>query len=192
MRRQFVSLGVLAVLIGAIALSARGAEPAAAPSGLRAEFIAEVDSVGKKLTDLANAMPQEKYSWRPAPGIRSVSEVYVHVAGGNFLLPSFMGVKVPEGISRDMEKSVTEKAKVIDTMKKSFEHVKSAATSMADADLDKKVKIFGGREISERALLVLILNHMHEHLGQSIAYARSNGVAPPWSEGPEPAPAKKS
>jgi uncharacterized damage-inducible protein DinB len=91
-----------------------------------------------------------------------------------------------------MEKTVTEKAKVIDTMKKSFEHAKSAATSMADADLDKKVKIFGGREISERALLVLILNHMHEHLGQSIAYARSNGVAPPWSEGGEPAPAKKS
>jgi uncharacterized damage-inducible protein DinB len=192
MRRQLVSLGVLAVLLGGVALSARGAEPSAAPAGFRAEFIAEVDSVGKKLTDLANAVPEAKYSWRPAPGIRSVSEVYVHVASGNFFLPSFAGVKIPEGITREMEKTVTEKAKVIDTMKKSFEHARSAATSMADADLDKKVKIFGGREISERALLVLILNHMHEHLGQSIAYARSNGVAPPWSEGGEPAPAKKS
>ena len=192
MRRRFVSLGVLAVLIGGVALSSRGAEPAAAPSGTRGEFIAEVDSVGKKLTDLANAMPQEKYSWRPAPGIRSVSEVYVHVAGGNFLLPSFMGVKVPEGITRDMEKTVTDKVKVIDTMKKSFDHVKSVAANMTDADLDKKVKIFGGREVTERALLVVILNHMHEHLGQSIAYARMNGVAPPWSEGGEAAPAKKS
>ena len=191
MRRQLVSLGVLVVLIGAAASSARGAE-AAAPTGFRAEFIAEVDSVGKKLTDLANAIPQEKYSWRPAPGIRSVSEVYVHVAGGNFYLPSFMGVKIPEGITREMEKTVTEKAKVIDTMKKSFEHVKSVATNMADADLDKKVKIFGGHEVTERALLVIMLNHMHEHLGQSIAYARTNGVAPPWSEGGEPAPAKKS
>jgi uncharacterized damage-inducible protein DinB len=191
MKRQLVSLGVVAVLAGAMALSARGAEQAAAPSGSRGEFIAEVDSVGKKLTDLANAMPQEKYSWRPAPGIRSVSEVYVHVAGGNFMLPSFMGVKVPEGISRDMEKTVTEKAKVIETMKKSFEHVKSAAANMTDADLDKKVKIFGGREMTERALLVVMLNHMHEHLGQSIAYARMNGVTPPWSEGGEP-PAKKS
>ena len=192
MRRQFVSLGVLAVLIGGMALSSRGAEPPAGPSGTRGEFIAEVDSVGKKLTDLANAMPQEKYSWRPAPGIRSVSEVYVHVAGGNFLLPSFMGAKVPEGITRDMEKTVTEKAKVIDSMKKSFEHVKSVAANMTDADLDKKIKIFGGREVTERALLVTILNHMHEHLGQSIAYARMNGVAPPWSEGGETAPAKKS
>ena len=191
MRRHFVSLGVLAVLLGGVALSSRGAEPAA-PSGIRGEFTAEVDSVGKKLADLANAMPQEKYSWRPAPGIRSVSEVYVHVAGGNFLLPSFLGVKVPEGITRDMEKTVTDKAKVIDTMKKSFDHLKSVAANMTDADLDKKVKIFGGREVTERALLVTILNHMHEHLGQSIAYARMNGVAPPWSEGGEPAPAKKS
>ncbi len=192
MRRHLVSLGVLSVLVGVIALSARGAEPAAAPSGARGEFIAEVDSVGRKLADLANAMPQEKYSWRPAPGIRSVSEVYVHVAGGNFMLPSFAGVKIPEGVSRDMEKTITDKAKVIETMKKSFDHVKSAAAGMSDADLDKKIKIFGGREVTERALLVTILNHMHEHLGQSIAYARMNGVAPPWSEGGEPAPAKKS
>jgi uncharacterized damage-inducible protein DinB len=191
MRRQFVLPGVLAVLIGAVALSARGAEPAAAPSGFRAEVIAEVDSVGKKLTDLANAVPEAKYSWRPSPGIRSVGEVYVHVAGGNFFLPSFMGVKTPEGVTRDMEKTITEKAKIIDTLKKSLDHIKSAAANMTDADLDKKVKVFGGREMTERALLVVILNHMHEHLGQSIAYARINGVAPPWSEAAEP-PAKKS
>jgi uncharacterized damage-inducible protein DinB len=190
MRRQLVSLGVLAVLIGATAV-ARGAEPVAAPTGFRAEFIAEVDSVGKKLTNLAGAVPQEKYGWRPAPGIRSVSEVYVHVAGGNYLLPSFMGVKMPAGIDRDMEKTITEKAKVIETLKKSLEHAKSVAENLSDADLDKKVKTFGGREMTQRALLSAMLNHMHEHLGQSIAYARMNGVAPPWSEGGEP-PAKKS
>ena len=191
MRRRLGSWGVLAVLIGAISLPAGGAEPASGPAGFRAEFIAEVDSVGKKLTDLAGAMPEEKFGWRPAPGIRSVSEVYVHVAGGNYLLPSFMGVKVPEGISRDMEKTVTEKAKVIETLRKSLDHVKSAAASLSDADLDKRVKFFG-REMTQRALLVVTLNHMHEHLGQSIAYARVNGVAPPWSEGAEPVPAKKS
>jgi len=190
MRRQLVSLGVLAVLIGATAV-ARGAEPAAGPTGFRAEFIAEVDSVGKKLTNLAGAVPEEKYGWRPAPGIRSVSEVYVHVAGGNYLLPSFMGVKMPAEIDRDMEKTITEKAKVIETLKKSLEHVKSVAENLSDADLDKKVKTFGGREMTQRALLSAMLNHMHEHLGQSIAYARVNGVAPPWSEGAEP-PAKKS
>jgi len=190
MKRQFRAVGVLAVLVGAMAAAARGAEPAAAPTGFRAEFIAEVDSVGKKLTDLAGAMPQEKFGWRPAPGIRSVSEVYMHVAGADFLIPSFMGVKVPAGIDRDMEKTVTDKTKVIDSLKQSFEHVKGAAANTSDADLDKKVKVFGGRELTQRAVFILILNHMHEHLGQSIAYARMNGVAPPWSEGGEPAPKK--
>src|SRR5439155_11704205 len=116
---------------------------------------------------------------------------YVHVAGGDYLIPSFMGAKVPEGITRDMEKTVTEKAKVIDTLKKSIEHVKSVAENTSDADLDKKVKAFGGHEFTERELLIILLNHMHEHLGQSIAYARMNGVAPPWSEA-EPAAPKKS
>jgi uncharacterized damage-inducible protein DinB len=190
MKRQLRMVHVLAILVGAIAAAARAAEPAAAPAGFRAEFIAEVDSVGKKLADLAGAMSREKFGWRPAPGIRSVSEVYMHVAGADFLIPSFMGVKVPAGIDRDMEKTVTDKAKVIDTLRKSFEHVKAAAANTSDADLDKKVKVFGGREMTQRAVFVLILNHMHEHLGQSIAYARMNGVAPPWSEGGEPAPKK--
>ena len=189
-RRQFSVLGVIAASLAGIAAPAFAAETAA-PAGFRAEFIAEVDSVGKKLTDLAAAEPQEKFGWRPAPGIRSVSEVYMHVAGGDFMLPSFMGVKIPAGIDRDMEKTVTDKAKVIETLRKSLEHVKAAAAGLSDADLDKKVKIFGGREVTQRALLVLILNHLHEHLGQSIAYARMNGIAPPWSEGGEP-PVKKS
>ena len=188
MRRQLVLLGLVVVLAWIAASPARGADPA---TGFRGEYIAEVDSVGKKLLDLANAMPADKYSWRPAPGVRSVGEVYVHVAGGNYMIPNFMGVKPPEGINRDMEKTITEKAKVVDVLKKSVENVKTMAAGMSDGDLDKKVKAFGGREMSERQLMLIILNHMHEHLGQSIAYARSNGVTPPWSEAGE-APAKKS
>jgi uncharacterized damage-inducible protein DinB len=190
MKRRLTLVVVVAVWVVGLALVAGGAEPAA-PTGFRAEFIAEVDSVGKKLISLAGAVPQEKYSWRPAAGVRSVSEVYVHVAAADYGIPSFMGVKVPEGISRDMEKTVTEKAKVIETLKASLEHLKSIAANMSDSDLDKKVKVFGG-EMTERATMILILNHMHEHLGQSIAYARMNGITPPWSESPASAPAKKS
>lgn len=187
MKRNLFLLGVFGILVGMAAPAARGADPA---SGFRGEYIAEVDSVGKKLLDLANAMPADKFAWRPAAGVRSVGEVYVHVAGGNYMIPSFMGVKPPEGISRDMEKTVTEKAKVTDLLKKSIENVKTMAAGMSDADLEKKVKAFGGREMTERQLMLIILNHMHEHLGQSIAYARSNGVTPPWSEAGEPAPKK--
>ena len=136
------------------------------------------------MVDLANAVPADKYGWRPGAGVRSVGEVYVHVALANVFLPSFSGAKIPEGFTREMEKTVTDKAKIIDAMKKSFDNLKSFATSASDADLEKKVKIFGELEVSERELMVIILNHMHEHLGQSIAYARMNGVTPPWSGGP--------
>jgi uncharacterized damage-inducible protein DinB len=162
------------------------ARPAAAPaapvSGFRADFLVQLDDVSKKILDLAEAVPSDKYGWRPAPGVRSVSEVYMHVVGGNSYIPSFMGVKPMAGIERGMEKTVTDKARVVDMLKQSFAHVRSAVLATPDADLDKKVKIFGGAEASERAVIMIIGNHLHEHLGQSIAYARTNGVAPPWSK----------
>src|SRR5215475_6233250 len=120
--RSFSALA-LTILSAAAALGQAAAPPAAA--GFRGEFLNEVNFVSKRLTDLANATPAEKYSWRPASGVRSVGEVYVHVALGNAFLTSFTGAKMPEGYSRDMEKTVTEKAKVVDTMSKSFDNLKS-------------------------------------------------------------------
>jgi uncharacterized damage-inducible protein DinB len=183
---------VLAVLVSASVLAQA---PAAAPtpaSSFRTDYLSDVDGVAKKLVDLAGAVPAEKYAWRPAAGVRSVSEVYMHVVGANYLLPSFLGVKLPEGFDRTMEKTVTDKAKVIEWLKKSIENVKATASGVSDADLDKTVKAFG-RDMTQRRVLMIVQTHMHEHLGQSIAYARSNGVTPPWSEAAEqPAPAKKS
>jgi uncharacterized damage-inducible protein DinB len=158
------------------------AAPAAPASGFRADFLTQFDDVSKKIVDLAEAVPADKYGWRPAPGVRSISEVYMHIVGGNSYIPSFMGVKPMEGIERGMEKSVTEKARVVDLLKKSMAHARAAVLATPDADLDKKVKIFGG-ESSERGVIMIIGNHLHEHLGQSIAYARANGIAPPWSKG---------
>jgi uncharacterized damage-inducible protein DinB len=186
-----VSVFVLSIASTAVFAQAPASAPAAAaPTGYRAEVISDIEGIGKKLVDLATAMPAEKYGWRPAPGVRSVSEVYMHVVGANYLLPSFLGAKLPEGFDREMEKSVTDKAKVIEWLKKSIENAKAAVLSASDADLDKKVKAFG-REMTERRVLMIVQTHMHEHLGQSIAYARSNGVTPPWSEAGEQPPAKK-
>ncbi|HEY3202324.1 MAG TPA: DinB family protein [Thermoanaerobaculia bacterium] len=202
MRNRFV---LSVVLLGASASLAiaqaptttstqvRAAAPALAPApGFRADALAQLDDVGKKIVDLAQAVPAEKYGWRPAEGVRSVSEVYMHIAGANYFLPSFMGGKLPEGFSRDSEKKVTEKAQVVDWLKKSLDNVRTVVSNTPDADLDKKVKVFGGREMTERGLIMVMGNHLHEHLGQSIAYARMNGIRPPWSEGAsEPPPAKK-
>jgi len=164
-------------------ISTRPAAATAAPaSGFRADFLTQFDDVSKKIVDLAEAVPADKYGWRPAPGVRSISEVYMHIVGGNSYIPSFIGVKPMEGIERGMEKSVTEKARVVDLLKKSMAHARAAVLATPDADLDKKVKIFGG-ESSERGVIMIIGNHLHEHLGQSIAYARSNGITPPWSKG---------
>jgi uncharacterized damage-inducible protein DinB len=158
------------------------AAPAAPTSGFRAEFLTELDDVQKKLVSLAEAIPAEKYTYRPADGVRSVSEVVLHVAGGNFGIPRVLGIQPPEGINpRGFDKSTTEKAKVLDLLKQSFEHARQAALKTPDADLDKTVKLFG-RDASTRRVFFQMTLHMHEHLGQLIAYARSNGVVPPWSQ----------
>lgn len=179
-------------LVAATALSvaARAQQPAAPASALKADLLASMDDAAKKLVDLAQAEPAEKYGWRPAPGVRSVSEVYMHVAGANFYVPTFLGMKAPEGFDRSMETKITEKAQVMEQLKKSIANARAAVESTPDADMDQKVKVFG-HDMSRRAVLMLLANHMHEHLGQAIAYARVNGITPPWSAA-EGAPAAKS
>ncbi len=156
---------------------------AAQTTGFRAEFLRQLDDAEKKCVGLAEKMPEEKYSWRPGEGVRSIGEVYVHIAAANYLFSGFVGAKMPAGISPNMEKTVTKKAEIVDLMKRSFAFARQAVTAMPDADLEKPVKMFGNT-VTERAALLVMSNHLHEHLGQSIAYARTNGVVPPWSEKP--------
>jgi uncharacterized damage-inducible protein DinB len=153
--------------------------PAPPRSGFRAEFLHDLDEVQKKIVSLAEAMPAEKYKWRPAPGVRSVSEVYMHIAGGNYFLASFVGMKMPSYDTEKLE-TIAEKPRVIEELRRSFDHLRSAALLATDADLEKSIRMFGS-DTTERAAFVNALNHLHEHLGQAIAYARMNGVVPPWS-----------
>lgn len=141
----------------------------------------EIDTIEKKLVGLAEAIPEDKYGWRPNEDVRSVSEVFMHVAGGYFMMPNFMGVKPPEGVDRGIEKTVTAKAEVVAKLKQSIEHIRGAVKGVPAGGLDKPIKIFGGRESTVGGLLMILVTHGHEHLGQMIAYARVNGVAPPWS-----------
>ena len=164
-------------------MPAKPPAPAAAAPGFLGEYVAEVDAVGQKLIDLAEAIPADKYSWRPAPGVRSIGEVFMHVVAADSTIPSFLGMKRMEGITRESEKTVTDKAAIVPLLKKAVANARAAGSTVTPADLDKKVKTFGGNEMTERQVLSLIVNHMHEHLGQAIAYARSNGIAPPWSRG---------
>ena len=149
------------------------------PAGFRADLLTDLDEVQDKITRLAATMPQEKYAWRPAPGVRSVSEVFMHIAGGNYVLGTFIG-PVPPGVPNDLER-ITDKAAVQAELRRSFDYLRALINTEKDSDLDKTVKVFG-TPTSHRAVFMTMLNHLHEHLGQSIAYARINGVVPPWSQ----------
>jgi len=178
-----ISFIVLMVLLGVMLSSAqekRKEKNTKKPSGFRGEFLYQLDDVAKKIVDLAEAVPAKKYTWRPMEGVRSVSEVYMHIAGANYLLPSFIGFKPPAGLSRDLEKTVTEKTKVVKYLQQSFDFIRKAIMETSDSDLDKPAKLFGN-ETTVRGIFFQAANHMHEHLGQSIAYARMNRIVPPWT-----------
>jgi uncharacterized damage-inducible protein DinB len=151
-------------------------------TGYRSEVLAEVMMQEDKFTRLAEAMPAEKYSWRPAPDVRSFAEVFMHVSAANFNLYKLVGTAPPAGFDvKGFEKSATDKTKVVATLKESFAHAKKAITAMSDADLEKNLDWFGGKN-TQRGILLFIVRHGAEHLGQSIAYARFAGVTPPWTE----------
>jgi hypothetical protein len=176
------ALGLAVLAVPALAHDHHEEAKAAASGDVRGEILWFVGDAEKKLTALAEAMPAEKYGWRPGEKVRS-GEVFMHVAGGNYFLPTFWGVKPPEGLKpQEFEASGGDKAKVIATMKASFEHVRKAIQSAPEADLGKAIKMFG-EDATVRAAMMAVASHAHEHLGQSIAYARMNAVTPPWSAG---------
>jgi uncharacterized damage-inducible protein DinB len=181
--RYMLVAAALCGLVSAAAGQAAPASTAAAPSsGYRAEFLNEMKYFEGRFTQLAEAIPAEKFTWRPAAGVRSVAEVFLHVAGANQGLPNFAGFQPPAGFKmQGYEQSTTDKAKVIAELKKSFAHVQSTASMMKDADAEKALKVFG-MDMTGRSFAFFQARHLGEHLGQLIAYARVNGVVPPWSD----------
>ena len=171
---------LLAILLGGAALHAQGDDPF---EGLWQGYDGEWVHVSKQLVALAEATPAEKFSFRPVPGVRSMSEVYMHIAIANFGLLSRTGPKAPADLkSQDMEKTVTAKAEVIDWLKRSLEAVKTAHAGVKPADLRRPVKV-NNRDATVDGMYLRIIVHANEHMGQLIAYARMSGVVPPWSEG---------
>jgi uncharacterized damage-inducible protein DinB len=151
-------------------------------TGYRSEVLAEVMIQQDKFLRLAQAIPAEKYTWRPAPDVRSVAEVFLHVSAANYNVYKLVGAAPPAGLDvKTLEKSTTDKAKVIATLQDSFTHARKAITAVPDADLDKSLDWFGGKN-TQRGVLLFVTRHAAEHLGQSIAYARFIGVVPPWTE----------
>jgi len=172
---------LLAIVITTAGLHAQNAWMEGLWQGYDGEWL----HVSRQLIALAEATPAERFEWRPAPGVRSVSEVYMHIVMANFFLLRVTGPELPAELkaagAEKMEKSVTAKAQVIDWLKRSLEAVKTAHAAIKPLDLQRKVKV-NGRDATVDGMYLRIIVHANEHMGQLVAYARMTGVAPPWSK----------
>jgi uncharacterized damage-inducible protein DinB len=178
-------LAGLAVLVpvGYCATQAPSSADKTTPSyDMKAQAALDLQDLQKKIVGLAEAIPADKYTWRPETGTRSVSELFLHIAAANYNIPTMMtGVTPAPGFEgKGFEKSTTDKAKVIEQLNKSFAYAIASVHSMSNADFAKPEKKLGP-DANDGDVVYLLVVHMHEHLGQSIAYARMNSITPPWT-----------
>jgi uncharacterized damage-inducible protein DinB len=151
-------------------------------AGPRAEFLAEIAYYEQRYIALAGALPAEKYSWRPAEGVRTVGEVFTHITVANYGVARALGTALPEGYDFQAVLALSnDKPKVVAGLKESFAHFRRAILALSDANADKPQNMFN-RDTTQRGSFIAITGHFGEHLGQSIAYARMNGIVPPWTE----------
>lgn len=153
----------------------------------KATFAEDLEAMQDKFTSLAGAMGADTYDWRPMEGVRSVSEVYMLIAAEAYFMPSFWGAEPPEGIEIDNAifqelSAVTDKSEVLEHLAASFAYCNDAFEALPESELDRVIPFFG-QERTIGSAIYLLLTDMHEHLGQAIAYARTNEVVPPWSAG---------
>ena len=168
------------------------AQESAAPAGqpedktatsydMKAQAALDLQKIQQKFTSLAQAIPQEKYNWRPDPQSRSIAELFLHTAGAGFGFPKMLDVAAPAGFDgKGFDKSTTDKTKIIEWLNKSFTHSIAAANGITNADYAKLVPKLGPGA-NQGDVIYLLVVHQHEQLGIAIAYARSIGVVPPWT-----------
>lgn len=168
------------------------AVPAAAQANpVIADLMTDAKEAQKKITDLVKALPDAAWTWRPGTGVRSTAEVIQHVAADNYLIPGLMGAAPPAatGINPSDYKTVQsyetrkiDRAAAMADLEASFNHLYQAMNATSPAAMSEKVTAFGS-SYTRQQFWILATTHLHEHLGQLIAYARSNNVVPPWSRG---------
>lgn len=150
------------------------------PAGLREDLLRELRHAERRAVSLAEAIPAAKYSWRPAEGVRSVSEVLMHLVVNKHFLLQVTGVPAPVGMDRDLEKTVTDKQKVVAMLREAYQKAIERISQSDAAEWNRPVKFFW-EPATVRTIYLRLVIHSNEHVGQLIAYARMNGIVPPWS-----------
>jgi uncharacterized damage-inducible protein DinB len=146
-------------------------------SAIQAAFGKDAATLSDKFAGLARVM-SGKYDWKPGQGVRSVADVFNLIVKENGMLAGVISGTPSTGAP---PAPITDPEKMQEALKASYVNLQKAITGLSDQDLQAPVKLFG-RDMTKLGALMLILEDQHEHLGQSIAYARSNGVVPPWSK----------
>ena len=178
-----LSLFVSLLLICSLALVAQESKEKKmdSPASVRSSYAKQAWHVEQEMESLEQAIPQDKFNWRPMEGVRSIAESFMHAALGNYITLSKITGKWPEGVDmKTYEKSSTEKAKILEELKKSFAAVKEGVENTPEADYSKHVDFFGN-DMNVLDMIFAAADHQHELLGQQIAYARMNGIVPPWT-----------
>lgn len=184
MRRFEMTMSTRALvplLAALLLLPAGGGAVAQSPDAVRDELLRQFETSMDKFVALARAMPADRYDWSPGEGVMEVGHVFMHVARYNYLYPSNnMGASLPAGVDLEVMEEVRDKAEVVRSLEASREWVRESVGTRTVAELSQRTRLYG-RDVGEWAVLVQLVAHMNEHLGQSIAYARMNDIVPPWS-----------
>ncbi len=163
------------------AATAPTARAQSTPLDYRDEFLDHFERSSRKVVQLSETVPADLYGWSPAEGVMPVARVYAHIARYNYLyLHESLGIPAPAGVDWRNLEALTDKAAVRTALQASVEHVRRSVEGMGEADLTRVTTLYG-RRVAGWAVLFQLLAHMNEHVGQSVAYARMNGVVPPWS-----------
>ena len=176
MKKILIQYGVCTLAVALVVPLAQ-AQAQGQPAGMQAAFGKDAGTLSDKFTGLARVM-SGKYDWKPGHGVRSVGDVFNLIVRENGML---IGVLSGTPNTGAQPAPITDPEKLQEALKASYVNLQKAITGLSDNDLQAPVKLFG-RDMTKQGALMLILNDQHEHLRQSIAYARSNGVVPPWSK----------
>lgn len=184
---RLVSLSLaLLVSVGVARQAAAQSTPKEAAAVIQKGFAADLIELESKFVGLAEAIPQDKYTWRPMEGVRSVSEVLTLVMfEGYSFIPNSFGAKPADLGSREASaqlRNLTDKAQIIEHLKKSLAYAREQVSAVDPATLTGTHKVMGQGDLTVTQTADHIAGDLHEHLGQLIAYARMNHVVPPWSK----------
>ena len=197
MNRTFLRMAAVLLSSGALtvavpAMHADDVVDHTAPSyDMKGQALLDLETMQKKFVDLANALPADKLTWRPSADSRSFAEVFLHVASERYGILKLMGTETPTGVDpKGLEKSTTDRTRIVDELNKSWDFAKKAIQGMTNAEFAKLLPKLGPQANAGDVVYILVADN-HEHLGQSIAYARENGITPPWTVAAQKAAAEK-